>query len=241
MTLVRGKEGTTVDLVIQRGDAEIPLTIERRIIDIETVIYKMLDNQIGYIQLTEFDTITIEQFNDALDALDSQGMTSLILDLRDNSGGDYDSFIAVTDRVLPKGIITTVVDKQGNNKTETSDEEHQVDIPMVVLINGNSASAAELLRRRFRITVLQRLSGNQLRKRHCTKYFRLPDGSGLKFTTEEYLTPDGNHINGIGITPDIEVAIPEEAYDDGLITEEEDTQLQTAIDVLIRGTEEANR
>ena len=87
----------------------------------------MLDNNIGYIQLTEFDTISVDQFNNALDALESQGMTSLILDLRDNPGGDYDTVIAMADRVLPEGKITTVVDKQGTEQTEYSDEEQYWD------------------------------------------------------------------------------------------------------------------
>ena len=235
VSLVRGEQGTTVDIVISRDGKEIPMTVERRIIDMETVASKMLDNNIGYIQLTEFDTISVEQFNNALDALESQGMTSLILDLRDNPGGDYDTVIAMSDRVLPEGKIVTVVDKQGTEKTEYSDEEHQISIPMVVLINENSASASELFTGAIKDYGIATIVGEtSYGKGIVQSIFRLEDGSGMKFTTEEYLTPNGNHINGIGVVPDVEVSIPEEAYEDGVITEEEDVQLQKAIEILTK-------
>lgn len=235
VSIVRGEQGTTVDIVISRDGKEIPMTVERRIIDMETVIYKMLDNKIGYIQLTEFDVISVDQFNNALDALESQGMESLILDLRDNPGGDYDTVIAMADRVLPEGKITTVVDKQGTEKTEYSDEETKVTVPMVVLINENSASASELFTGAIKDYGIATIVGEtSYGKGIVQSIFRLEDGSGLKFTTEEYLTPDGNHINGIGVAPDVEVSIPEEAYEDGVITEEEDVQLQKAIEILTK-------
>ncbi len=233
VSIVRGEEGTTVDIVVSRDGKEIPMTVERRIIDMETVSYKMLENNIGYIQLTEFDTISVDQFNSALDALESQGMTSLILDLRDNPGGDYDTVVAMADRVLPEGKITTVVDKNGTEQTEYSDEEHQISIPMAVLINENSASASELFTGAIKDYGIATIVGEtSYGKGIVQSIFRLEDGSGMKFTTEEYLTPNGNHINGVGVVPDIEVSIPEEAYEDGEITEEEDVQLQKAIEVL---------
>ncbi len=242
VSLVRGEQGTSVDIVVKRGDKEIPMTVERRVVDMETVVYRMMDNKIGYIQLTEFDTISVDQFNHALDDLESQGMTSLILDLRDNPGGDYDTVIAMADRVLPEGKITTVVDNQGAEKTETSDEEHQISIPMVVLINENSASASELFTGAIKDYGIATIIGEtSYGKGIVQSIYRLADGSGMKFTTEEYLTPNGNHINGIGVEPDIEVAIPEEAFEDGVVTEEEDTQLQKAIDVLNGEAEAKNR
>lgn len=236
VSIVRGPEGTTVDIVVKRGDKEIPMTVERRVIDMETVSYKMLEDQIGYVQLTEFDVISVDQFNAALDALETEGMTSLILDLRDNPGGDYDTVIAMADRVLPEGKITTVFDRNGTEKTEYSDEEHQINIPMVVLINENSASASELFTGAIKDYGIATIVGEtSYGKGIVQSIYRLADGSGLKFTTEEYKTPNGNYINGIGVAPDVEVSIPEEAYEDGEITEEEDTQLQTAIDILTGG------
>ena len=236
--IVRGEQGTKVDLVIKRGDEEIPMTVERRIIDMETVIYRMLDNKIGYIQLTEFDTISVDQFNTALDSLEADGMKSLIIDLRDNPGGDYSTVVSMADRVLPEGKITTVVDKQGNNKTETSDEEHKITIPMVILINGNSASASELFTGAIKDYGIATIVGEtSYGKGIVQSIYRLADGSGIKFTTEEYLTPNGNHINGIGVEPDVQVTIPEKAYEDGVVTEEEDTQLKKAIEILSGDTE----
>ena len=142
-------------------------------------------------------------------------------------------FHRVPDRVLPEGKITTVVDKKGTEETEYSDEEHQISIPMVVLINENSASAAELFTGAIKDYGIATIVGEtSYGKGIVQSIFRLEDGSGMKFTTEEYLTPNGNHINGVGVVPDIEVSIPEEAYEDGELTEDEDTQLQKAIEVL---------
>ena len=234
VSLVRGETGTSVDLVVKRAETEIPVTVERRNIEMETVNYEMLDNNIGYIELVEFDTVSVEQFNKALEDLESQGMTSLILDLRDNPGGDYDTVIAMSDRVLPAGNITTVINNKGKEKTETSDDEHKITIPMAVLINENSASASELFTGAIKDYGIATLIGETTYgKGIIQSIYRLPDGSGMKFTTEEYLTPKGNHINGIGVSPDIEVSIPEEAYEDGEVTKEEDTQLQKAIEVLL--------
>ena len=231
--LVRGEPGTTVDLVVKRDDKEIPVTVERQIIEMELITYEMLEDHIGYIRLSEFETIAIEQFNQALDDLESQGMTSLIIDIRDNPGGDYDTVISLADRVLPEGKITTVIDKNGTSSVETSDEEHQINIPMVVLINGNSASASELFSGAIKDYGIATMIGETtFGKGIIQSIYRLPDGSGMKFTTQEYLTPNGNHIHEIGVSPDIEVAIPEEAYEDGVVTREEDVQLQTAIDFL---------
>ena len=231
--LVRGEAGTTVDLVIRRDGEEIPFTLERQIIEMELITYEMLEDHIGYIRLSEFDTIAVDQFNAALDDLEAQGMEKLIIDLRDNPGGDYDTVIALADRVLPEGKITTVVDKNGASSVETSDEEHQINIPMVVLINGNSASASELFSGAIKDYGIATMIGETTYgKGIIQSIYRLPDGSGMKFTTQEYLTPNGNHIHEIGVTPDIEVTIPEEAYEDGELTRDEDTQLQAAIDFL---------
>ncbi len=231
--IVRGPEGTTVDIVIERDGEKIPLTIERRTIDIPTVEYKMLEGNIGYIQITEFDTVTESQFNDALDALDGQGATALILDLRDNPGGDYDTVVSMCDRVLPKGDILTVEDKNGIKHTEKSDEEHKITLPMAVIINENSASASEVFTGAIQDYDIATIVGKtSYGKGIVQSIYRLPDGSGMKFTTERYLTPKGRDINGIGIKPDVEVELPDEVFDDGVVDEDEDTQLKKAIEVL---------
>ena len=239
---VRGEEGTSVNLVIKRGKEEIPMTLERRNIDMQTVEYEMLDGSIGYIQLLEFDTISVEQFDKAINDLVEQGATSLILDLRDNPGGDYDTVMKMADRVLPEGVIAHVINKNGEVKEERSDEEHKITLPMAVLINENSASASELFSGAIKDYGIATIIGKtSYGKGVIQSIFRLSDGSGMKFTTEEYLTPKKNHINGIGVEPDIEVDIPKSAYKDGILEREEDTQLQKAIEVLEQETLESVR
>ncbi|MBR3242452.1 MAG: S41 family peptidase [Parasporobacterium sp.] len=233
VSMVRGEEGTTVDIVLLRDGKEIPVTCERRSITIPTVSFEMLDGNIGYIRLAQFESVSVDQFNEAVDSLEKQGAASLIIDLRDNPGGDYDTAISLTDRVLPAGTITTVINNKGKEKVETSDEEHKITLPMCLLVNGNSASASELFTSAVKDYGIATIIGEKTYGKGIVQsIFRLPDGSGMKFTTEEYLSPKGNKIHEIGITPDIEVSIPEEAYEDGIVTREEDTQLQKAIDVL---------
>ena len=185
-----------------------------------------------------FDKATVSQFNDALKALEDQGMEALIIDVRDNPGGDYDAVVAMADRVLPAGTIITTRNKEGIVKEEVSDEEHQVTVPMAVLINGNTASAAELFSGAIQDYHLGYIVGQtSYGKGVVQSIFRLNDGSGMKFTTETYYTPSGRCVDGEGVIPDYPVEIPEEAYEDGVITHEEDLQLQKAIE-LLSGTQE---
>ena len=233
VSLVRGIAGTTVDIVIERDGEEIPMTIERAVVAMDTIEYELLEGNIGYIYISEFDVVTAEQFNNALEDLADQGMESLIMDLRDNPGGDYDTVVAMCDRVLPEGTIMTVKDKNGTVKVETSDEENQLTLPMVVIINGNSASASEVFTGAIQDYGLATIVGEQsYGKGIVQSIFSLNDGTGLKFTTQEYYTPSGRSIHGVGITPDVEVSLPEDAYADGILEEDEDTQLQKAIEIL---------
>ncbi len=233
VSIVRGEPGTTVDLIVRRNEKELPFTVSRAKIQTPTVEFELMDNGIGYIYISEFDNVTVEQFNNALDSLETQGMQSLIIDVRDNPGGDYATVVAMSDRVLPEGIIISTKDKNGNEKKEMSDEEHQLTLPMVVLINGNTASAAELFSGAISDYGLATLVGEtSYGKGVVQSIFRLPDNSGMKFTTEKYYIPSGRCVDGVGLKPDIEVIIPDEAYEDGVITEEEDTQLQKAIEIL---------
>ena len=233
VSLVRGEEGTSVDITILRGEEEIDLTVERKSIEIPSIEYEMLKDNIGYIAISEFEVSTVSQFNAALDALTEQGMTSLIIDLRNNPGGDYDSVVAMADRVLPEGVIISTKDKNGNVKSENSDEAHKLTIPCVALVNENSASAAELFTGALQDYGVAEVVGTvTYGKGVVQSIFSLPDGSGMKFTTETYYTPKGRDINGVGIIPDYEVELPEDVYDDGVLEEEEDKQLQKAIELL---------
>ena len=231
---VRGEPGTTVDIKVRRDGEVISMTVERRQISMETVEYRILDNHIGYIMISEFDSVTVGQFNQAIDDLTAQGMTSVIMDLRDNPGGSLDAVVVMCDRVLPAGVIVSTEDKQGGIQTENSDDANQLNIPIALLINGNSASASEVFVGAIQDYGMGVVVGEQsFGKGIVQSIFQLSDGSGLKFTTENYYTPSGRSIQDVGITPDIQVSIPDEAYDDGVVSEEEDTQLQAAINALL--------
>ncbi len=232
VSLVRGEKGSTVDLVIERNGEEIPMTVERRSIVTDSVYGEMLDDEVGYIQIAEFNTATIQQFRDIVDSLLEQGMKKVIMDLRSNPGGDYDSVVAVCDRVLPEGIIVTVEDKQGGMITENSDADC-LDIPIVLLVDQNTASAAELFTMALRDYGMAQVVGTTTYGKGLVQsLFRLPDGSGLRFTTEKYYGPAGNWIQDTGIEPDYMVEFPEEVYEDGIIFLEEDVQMKKAAELL---------
>ena len=232
VALVRGEEGTYVDIVIERDGEEIPMTVERRKIETESVACEMLDDSIGYIQIAEFNSNTADQFEAAIESLLAEGMTSVIFDVRDNPGGDYDTVVSMCDMLLPEGPIVTVKDKAGAVHTDNSDADC-LDMPMVVLTNGNSASAAELFTMALSDYGVASIVGNHTYGKGIVQsIFMLEDGSGLKFTTERYYGPNGNCIQDTGIEPDYVVDFPEEAYADGVIYREEDTQLKYAMELL---------
>ena len=232
--VVRGEVGTSVEVTVRSSDGkENTYTIERKQIEIQTVEYEMLEDNIGYIAISEFEKATVEQFNTALSDLEGQGMTAVILDLRDNPGGDYDTVVSMADRVLPECTIMSTKDKAGNVTTEYSDEENKLDVPCVVLVNGNSASASEVFTGALKDNGVATVVGETTYGKGVVQsIFQLADGSGMKFTTEKYYTPNGTDLDGVGITPDIEVSLPDDAYDDGVLEEDEDTQLQAAIEAL---------
>jgi len=232
VAIVRGEPGTTVDIVIGRDDEEIPMTIERRQIEIESIYSQMLADGVGYIQIAEFNTSMVPQFKEAFASLQEDGMESLVIDLRDNPGGDYDSVVSLCDFVLPEGPIVSVEDKMGGIHTENSDAQC-LEMPAVLLVNGNTASAAELFTMAMHDYDMAQVVGTTTYGKGVVQsIFSLMDGSGLKFTTEKYYGPKGNYIQDTGIEPDHVVEIPDEAYDDGIITIYEDVQLQTAVQLL---------
>ena len=232
VAVVRGKEGTTVDLVVLRGEEEIPFTVERRNIVTDSVYGEILQDTLGYMQIAEFNTATIEQFRNTLKDLQDQGMTAVIMDLRSNPGGDYDSVVAVCDQVLPEGPIVTVEDKRGGVLTENSDAEC-LDIPIVLIVDEGTASAAELFTMALKdYDMAQTVGTKTYGKGVVQSIFRLSDGSGLKFTTEKYYGPNGNCIQDTGIEPDYVIEFPDEVYEDGVITVSEDIQLQKAAELL---------
>ena len=225
VTDLKGEEGTDVELSILRGTDVMDLTITRRNIEVPTVESRMVEGEIGYIAITEFDDVTDEQFFAALDALEAQGMKKLSIDLRDNGGGLVDVTCAILDRLLPEGLIVYTEDKYGNRQEEKSDAENYFGGEMAVLVNGNSASASEIFAGAIKDYGVGTLIGTQtFGKGIVQSLFPLSDGSAIKITVSRYYTPEGNNIHEVGIEPDIVLEPAEDS--------EDDVQLLKAIEVL---------
>lgn len=232
--LVKGEEGTDVTLTIFRESTGEVLekTVTRQDIQVQTVSWRMMDDNIGYISITNFRENTYNQFKEALDALEAEGMEKLVLDLRNNTGGLVKSAHEIGEELLPEGIMVYTMDKEGNREDTLCDDVYN-DVPMVVLVNGNSASAAEILAGAIQDTGRGELIGTTtFGKGLVQRLFTLPDGSGLNVTIQKYYTPNGTSIHGVGITPDYEVELPEEYAQQTNIPAEADTQLQKAVEVL---------
>ncbi len=229
VTDLKGEEGSTVDISILKDPSdpasEVALTLTRRHIEVPTVEFQMIDQEIGYIAITEFDDVTDDQFMAALDALEAQGMKDLVIDLRNNGGGLVDVTCAILDRLLPEGLIVYTEDKYGNRQEEKSDAEHYFSGGMAVLVNGNSASASEIFAGAIKDYGVGVLVGTQtFGKGIVQSLFPLSDGSAVKITVSRYYTPKGNNIHEVGITPDVILEYDEDA--------EEDNQLMKALEIL---------
>ena len=224
---IRGKEGTEVVVTVNRNGELIDTRMTRRVLDKITVESRMLEEGTGYLQLTEFDTVSITQLEKAVDDLKAQGMTGLILDLRDNPGGLLTSVVNIADDFLGKSDILYIDDKQGNRSTYSAEDGAVWDGPMVVLINGNSASASEVLSGALQDNNRAIVVGEQsFGKGIVQTFFTLNDGSGIKLTTAHYSTPGGRDIHGVGITPDLGVEDDAET--------EADEQLDAALEEIRR-------
>lgn len=233
--LVKGEEGTMVHVKVYRPSEEtyLEFDVERRRIENDTVYGEMLEDGIGYLQITEFDSITDEQFEKVLTELKEQGMTSLIIDLRSNPGGTVDSVVKISDMLLGEGLITYTETKKGRRTEYKSDSDQLYDGPLVVLINEDSASASEILAGAIQDHDRGTLVGTTSFGKGIVQVVKpMTDGTAIKLTIARYYTPDGTCIHEIGVEPDVEVEISEEAMEDGLVEEEEDAQLLKAIEVL---------
>ena len=213
VTLIRGEEFTTVDLTLIRDGETVEYTVERRKVESPTVHYEMLENNIGYIQITEFDDVTTDQFTEAMAVLKGQNMKGLILDLRSNGGGNLSTCIDIANQLLPKGIVVYTEDKYGNREEYTCDGKRKFDKPMVVLVNGYSASASEILTGAIKDYGIGTIMGTTTYgKGIVQQIMSLKDGTAVKMTISKYYTPKGNYIHDIGIEPDIEVEFDADAY-----------------------------
>lgn len=234
---IKGKEHTTVVISVAREgeDDYLEFQVERETIEVQTVESEMLEGEIGYIAISSFDDVTSDQFVQALDKLEGQGMEGLIVDLRDNGGGLVSCVCKILDRLLPEGLIVYTEDKYGNREEERSDAEHYFDKPLAVLVNGNSASASEIFAGAIKDYGIGALVGTKTYgKGIVQKIYPLSDGTAVKLTVSKYYTPKGNNIHGIGIEPDVEIELDEALEKKVVVSKEEDNQLQKARELLMQ-------
>lgn len=233
VTWIKGEEGTKVTLTIIRdGEADfLEIEVERRKVEFPTVSFEMKDDDIAYIAIEEFDEVTTEQFADALATAKGSGMKGLVLDLRSNPGGNLDTVVNIARMMLPEGMIVYTEDKYGKRTEYKGDGSRQLEVPLVVLINGNSASASEILAGAVKDYGVGTLVGTTtFGKGIVQQVIPLQDGSAVKVTVSSYFTPKGNNIHGIGIEPDVECVFDGEAYYGN--PDHPDNQLEKALEVV---------
>lgn len=233
---IRGEEGTQVTLTIQRGDGTFDVTLTRKTVPIQVVSTQLLENTVGYIKLSQFTHDTASMVIEAIENLRKEGATSLVFDLRFNPGGYKNELVELLDYLLPEGPLFRSVSYSGKEEVEYSDASC-LDLPMAVLVNGDSYSAAEFfaaaLQEYDRATVV----GTQTcGKANYQQTFVLSDGSAIAVSTGHYQTPNGVTLEGIGVTPDVVVEIDEETYYSlyyDMVDYADDEQLQAAISAVL--------
>lgn len=231
VSYIRGEEDTTVKIKVLRGEEELTFDVTRKVIDIKTATYELLEGNIAYIKIESFDEDTYDEFSKAMTKAKNDNCVGYIFDVRDNGGGLYDIVVDMLDDILPEGKIVYTEDKYNHKETEFSDEEC-LDMPIAVLTNGNSASASEIFAGAIQDYGVGKIIGTQtFGKGIVQSIIPLGDGTAVKLTVSSYFTPNGRNIHGEGITPDQIVELPEdeEAYENGYLKRECDTQLKEAI------------
>lgn len=233
VALIKGEEGTTVHLTLVRDgvDGYVEKDVVRRQIESPTVKYEMFEGKLGYVQITEFDDVTADQFTEALAVLREQGMKGMILDLRSNPGGNLNTVVDIAGMLLPEGLIVYTEDRNGNRREYNCDGSKEFDLPMVVLINGYSASASEILAGSIQDYSIGTLLGTTTYGKGIVQQIvSLKDGSAIKLTVSSYYTPKGRNIHGIGIEPDEVCTFDAEAYYNSEVRY--DNQLERAKELL---------
>ena len=232
--IIKGKAGTVVNIKVFRPSENkmIDLAITRENVIYPTVDYRMLEDHIGYIHIKQFDEVTYDQFMEALEGLQGKNAKGVIIDVRDNLGGLLNIVAEISDELLPEGMIVYTKDK--NDKIQTlKSGPGQIDIPITLLINQNSASASEILAGALKDHKRAQLVGQTTYGKGVVQAIMpIPDGSGVKVTVSKYYTPNDICIDGIGIEPDHEVELPLETLLKPKIEDLEDLQLQKAIEVI---------
>lgn len=231
---IKGETGTTVKLQIQRKDETLDIELTRENIKVNPVEGEVLENNIGYIEFSSFDDGTAEEFKTKFEELQGKGIKSLIIDLRNNGGGIVDEALEIANYILDKdSVILYEVDKNNNETVEKTTDDPIINMPIVILTNENTASSSEILAGALKDHKKATIVGEKTYgKGVIQRLLTLPDGSGLKITSEKYLTPNRTEINKVGIEPDEKVELPETVTNILNVEKNEDTQLQKAIEIL---------
>lgn len=229
VSLIKGEEGTSVNINIYRDGEYMDVKVERRQVKIPTVEQEMMEDGMAYIRIIEFDDVTPGQFKEALQTSRNEGMKGLVLDLRGNPGGSVNAVVDVARMLLPEGLVVYTEDKYGKREEYQCDGSHEFELPLVVLVDGNSASASELLSGAIQDYKKGTLVGTTtFGKGIVQQLLTLRDGSAIKITVSSYYTPKGRNIHGTGIEPDVECPFDGEAY----YNSDFDNQLEKAKQVL---------
>ena len=224
---IRSDESGEIQLSLKRENEIVQVTVRIEEVEIPVVSSRMLENSVGYIRIQEFTDGTSGQFAEILKELQSQEMKGLIFDLRENPGGLLDAVCDTLEQILPEGLIVYTEDKNGKRIEYKCKGENPLEIPAVVLVNENSASAAEIFAGAVKDHNVAKLVGTTtFGKGIVQKTFPLSDGSAVKVTTSKYYTPSGVNIHGTGITPDVEVELTDEQKEEFFMDELEELSLE---------------
>lgn len=222
VALIKGDKGTSVTLEVIRGTERLTFSAVRDAVEAKTVSYTLLDNNIGYLSISQFEEVTTKQFKAVVEDLQSQGMKGLVIDIRNNPGGLLDTVVGMLKYMLPDGLIVYTEDKQGNRKEYKGQDNDEFNLPLAVIVNGNSASASEIFAGAIQDYGKGTIIGTQTYGKGIVQTVKpLTDGSAIKFTIAKYFTPKGQDIHGKGVTPDMVVEYDTDA--------DVDTQLDAAI------------
>ena len=223
VALVKGEKGTQVGLKIVRDGATSDYTVVRDEIEVQTVNYAITEDNIGYISVSQFENVTAKQFKAAIEELKSEGAKGIIIDIRNNPGGLLTTVISMLKDILPNGLIVYTEDKDVNRKEYSDNDNEELDMPLAVLVNGNSASASEIFAGAIQDYGKGVIVGTQTFGKGIVQTVKpLTDGSAIKFTIAKYFTPKGQDIHGKGVTPDVVVEYDKDA--------DEDTQISAALE-----------
>lgn len=231
---IKGEAGSKVKLEILRGEKTFEVEITRKEVNTNPVVAEKLENDIGYLEISSFDEGTAEDFKTKFESLKAQGIKSLIIDLRNNGGGIVKEATTIADYIVPKGKdLLITVDKNKKEEIEKAEKDPIIDMPIVVLVNENTASASEILAGALKDHEKATIVGTQTYgKGVIQQVLTLRSGAGLKITVEEYYTPNRIKIDKTGIEPDEKVELPETVESPLRVERDQDTQLQKAMEIL---------